>query len=329
MALGAGIGIAGAEASSLMGGGGDAGSNGGDAIAGIGNNVQQAGAASSQESSQYSGSFDIGNYLKQLYGSQVGMNSTPQGAIAQEQAYQNQGPLAQSLYNQTLKQSQDPTGGWQSTLKPQLDQAQNQINEYYNQRGLLNSGISIGAMGTAGVDLAIQNAQNEMAYQQQSLQNANALSTNISGLNQQNVQNLQSLYNTQQQSGQNVADRSLQAYETGAGYQAYPQQADLGSYYGGVAAQQALPGQLIGAGGQLGSAMILGCWVAAEVLADGDMTDPKVCSARNFINNIAPRWFREFYLKHGYSFAAFIRNKIIFKVILRPIFEMFSKLGGS
>lgn len=227
-------------------------------IQGIGNEVKQAGAPTGQEASQYSGSFDIGKYLQQLFGAELGMNAAPQGAVAQEQAYQNQGPLAQNLYNQTLKQAQDPTGGWQNTLQPQLQQAQNQINEYYNSRGLMNSGIAIGSMGEAGVDLAIKNAQNEMAYQQQSLQNANALSTNISGLNQQNVQNLSGLYDTQQQAGQNVSNRNLQAVETAAGYQAYPAQAQLGSYYGQQAAQRALPGQLIGAGGSLGAAYLGG-----------------------------------------------------------------------
>lgn len=239
-----------------MGGGGDASSSGGGALSEIGQNVANAGAASQQESDQYSGSFDIGNYLKQLYGSKLGMNAAPAGAISAEQAYQNQGPLAQSNYNNILKQSQDPTGGWKSTLAPELTQAQDQINKYYNSRGLINSGIAIGDMGTAGVDLAIKNAQNEMAYQQQSLGNANTLSSNINSENQQNIGNLQILYTTQQQAGQNVANRALGAYEVGAGYQAYPNQASLGSYYGGIAANQALPGQLLAAGGKLGAAAI-------------------------------------------------------------------------
>lgn len=259
MALAGAIAVGGAAAGfgadELMSSDGDNGS--GSAISAIGDKVAAAGAASDQEKSQYSGSFDIGNYLKQLYGAQVGMNAAPAGAINQEQQYQNQGPLAQSNYNNILAQSQNPDAGWQSTLAPQLTQAQDQINKYYNSRGLINSGIAIGDMGTAGVDLAIQNAQNEMAYRQQSLNNANSLSTNISGLNQQNVQNLQSLYGTQQQAGQNVANRALGAVETGAGYQAYPAQANLGAYYGQQAATAALPGQLIGAGGQLGAAAIM------------------------------------------------------------------------
>lgn len=310
--------------------GGSSSDNGaGNAIAGIGDNLAAKTAVSPQQASQTSSSFDIGQYLQQLFGQQIGQPGVSAGGTTAEQQYQQQGPLSQALYNQTLQQAQNPTAGWQSTLQPQLDQAQNQINEYYNSRGLLNSGISIGAMGTAGVDLAIQNAQNEMAYQQQSLQNANALSTNASGLGQQNVSNLAGLYNSQQGYGLQAQELANQGLEAAAGYQAYPQQAALGSYYGGVAAQQALPGQLIGAGGQLGAAMMLGCWVAAEVLSDGDMNHPKVCNARNFINNIAPKWFKNFYLKNGYSFAAYIRNRNILKIILRPLFERFSYLGGA
>lgn len=250
-----GTGAAGGLIPGLMGGSSNDGGSGA-AISAIGDKIQSQGAATDQESAQYSGSFDIGSYLKQLFGAQVGMNAAPAGAVNQDQAFQNQGPLEQSIYSNVLNQSQNPTAGWQSTLAPQLTQAQDQINKYYNSRGLINSGIAIGDMGTAGVDLAIQNAQNEMTYQQQSLQNAGALSSNINSQNQQNVGNLESLYTTQQQAGQNVASRALGATETAAGYQSYPNQAALGSYYGGVAAAQKLPGQLIGSASQLGAAAL-------------------------------------------------------------------------
>lgn len=235
----------------------NAGNSASDAINTVGNNVQQESAMTPQAQSQWQNSYGIGQYLSQLFGQNVGQpGANAGGSASAEQQYQNQGPLSQALYNQTLTQAQNPTAGWQSTLAPQLQQAQNSINEYYNARGLDNSGIAIGAMGTAGVDLAIQNAQSEMAYQQQSLQNANTLSTNASGLAQQNVQNLSGLYNQQQSSGLQGQQLAQQGYQAGAEYQAYPQQAALGSYYGGQAAQQALPGQLIGAGGQLGAAYL-------------------------------------------------------------------------
>lgn len=217
----------------------------------IGKQIQQQTAMTPQATQQLNNSYTIGQDLQSLYSQQLG------GANPEAQ-YQNQGPLAQQIYAQGLQQATNPTAGWQSTLAPQLKQAQDQINEYYNQRGLLDSGIAIGKMGEAGVDLAIQNAQNEMTYQQQSLSNAGTLSSNISNLNKQNVTGLQNLYGSQQGIGVNQQQLANQGYIAGAEYQAYPQQAQLGSYYGGQAAQQALPGQLIGAGGQLGAAFLGG-----------------------------------------------------------------------
>lgn len=224
----------------------------------IGNSVQQQTSMTPQQQSQYQGSFDIGQYLQQLFGQKVGQPGANAGGATAEQQYQNQGPLSQSVYNQTLQQAQNPSAGWQNTLQPQLEQAQNQINEYYNSRGLLNSGIAIGQMGTAGVDLAIKNAQNQMAYQQQSLQNAGTLSSNISTLGQQNTGNLFNLYNAQQGYGLQGQSLANQGYETGAGYQAYPQQAQLGYGYGQLAAAQAVPGQIAGQASQLGAAFLGG-----------------------------------------------------------------------
>lgn len=289
-----------------------------------GTSIQQQSALSPQASQQWQGSYGIGNYLQQLYGSQVGMNAAPAGATSSEQQYQNQGPLSQSVYNQTLAQAQNPTAGWQSTLQPQLQQAQNQINEYYNSRGLMDSGIAIGASQDAGIDLAIQNAQNEMAYQQQSLQNAGALSSNISTLNQQNSGNLQSLYNSQQGYGLQNQQLAQQGFQEGAGYQAYPAQAQLGSFYGSQAAEEALPGQLIGAAGSLGAAAML-CWVASEIF--GGWYEPKTILARNWVTLKSPKWFKDFYIKNGKSIANFIHNKPILKNILKPLFELFAKWG--
>lgn len=80
-------------------------------------------------------------------------------------------------------------------------------------------------------------------------------------------------------------------------------------------------------GGALAALLAMNCWVAAEVLAYGDMNAPKVCDARFFVTNIAPVWFKEFYLKHGYNFAAYIRHKPVIKFLLRPLFELFSFIG--
>lgn len=222
----------------------------GNAISNIGNNVQQESAMSQSAQNQWQNSYGIGQDLQNIYGQQL------QGGNP-EQNYQQQGPLAQANYNQVLQQAQNPTAGWQNTLAPQLDQAQNQINEYYNARGLDNSGIAIGAMGTAGVDLAIQNAQNEMQYQQQSLQNAGSLSSGIYNQNNSTIKGLQDLYGQQQGYGLQGQGLAQQGYQAGAEYQSYPYQSQLGYGYGQLAAAQAVPGQIAGEGAQLGSAFIM------------------------------------------------------------------------
>lgn len=222
----------------------------GQGIANIGNQIQQESQMSPQQSSQYNSSFNVGQGLTGLESNVL--QGTP------EQQYQNQGPLAQSTYNQILNQAQNPLAGYQSALAPSLEQAQNSINEYYNSRGLDNSGIAIGAMGTAGVDLAIQNAQNEMTYQQQSLNNAGTLNSNISSLNQQNIGNLQGLYGTQQQQGLSETALQQQGYQAGAEYESYPYQSQLGYGYGQLAAAQAVPGEIAGQANQLGAAFLGG-----------------------------------------------------------------------
>lgn len=70
-----------------------------------------------------------------------------------------------------------------------------------------------------------------------------------------------------------------------------------------------------------------GCWVAAEVFGGWD--DERTHNARNFINNIGPVWFKEFYLKHGEHVALYIHNKPLLKMTLRPLFELFSLLGSE
>ncbi len=307
-----------------FGSSGDANSNGADALTAIGNNIATQTAVSPQSAAQTSASYGTGQDLVNQYLAQL------KGGNA-EANFQAQGPLSSALYGQVLNQAQNPTAGWQSALAPELTQAQNQINQYYNSRGLDNSGIAIGAMGQAGVDLAIQNAQNEMTYQQQSLSNAQSLSTNAAGLQQQNLSGLTGIYNTQQQAGLQSQSMANQGLEAASQIQAYPYQAQLGSYYGAQAAQQALPGQLIGAGGQLGGdfmlASAMGCWIAAEIF--GGFTAPKTKLARYWLICRSPFWFMRLYFKYGKKVAKFISNKFILKLTLRPLFELFALLGRA
>ena len=86
-----------------------------------------------------------------------------------------------------------------------------------------------------------------------------------------------------------------------------------------------LLGPAIGAGGAIGAALI--CWVAAELF--GGWNHPKTNSARFFVLNHAPKWFREFYIKHGEKFAEYIKDKPMIKALIRPLFEVFAYLGAT
>ena len=207
-----------------------------------------------EEQAQYSQSFQTGDLLTQLERYRAGLGLMPAGYQTPEQQYQQGGPLAQSYYQQTLAGTQDPYAAWESTLGPQMQLAQDQINRYYGNRGFSPKGTGMGieSMGRAGVELAIQEAQNRMNFRNQELQRGGNLADYTNQLSQQNVSNLQNLYGQQQGYGETAMNRQASAAWNNAQYQAYPSQAALGDVYGRQAAMYALPGQVVGAIGQLG-----------------------------------------------------------------------------
>lgn len=233
-------------------------SKGAEGIAQAGSDLYARTEQTPQESQQYQGSFDIGKLLQQIFQSQQGIGSAPQGYQGAEQQFQGQGALGQQLYNSALNGVQNPEQQYMSTLQPQLQQAQDSINQYYQKRGLLNSGLAIEGMGRAGVDLAIQQAQAMMQNRQQQFSNAFGLEQNAQTLGQNNLGSLANLYSQQQGYGQQSLGRQAAGAQAAAQYQAYPYQAQLGNYYGGQAALQALPGQLVGAAGNVAGGMATG-----------------------------------------------------------------------
>lgn len=107
--------------------------------------------------------------------------------------------------------------------------------------------------------------------------------------------------------------------------------ASIGAFAGAAPAGGAGAG---GGGGfssvaKLSSSPLYPCWVAAEVLADGDMMNSMVCDVRYFIVNIAPKWFKELYITYGYEFSKYVRNNKFLKYALRPIFIKFAKIGKT
>lgn len=82
----------------------------------------------------------------------------------------------------------------------------------------------------------------------------------------------------------------------------------------------------LGAQQAAGQAAAGACWVASELFGGWDM--PKTVAARFYVNFIAPKWFKKLYIKFGKQFASWIKNKPMIKAMIKPIFEVFAKIGG-
>lgn len=197
------------------------------------------GAMSPEELSQYQGSFDIGSLLEQIYKAYMGQGTMPEGQLSPEAQYQNQtGQIGSALYQNALQGAQNPYAGWESSLQPQLAAMSDYVNSQMQSRGLLNSGLDIEQMGRAGVDLAVQEAQNRMAYGQQSLQNASTMAGNVQNTVQANLANLSQLYNQQQGYGVTGAARQAGQALGVLPTQTAPYYAGLGQAYGNLNANQ-------------------------------------------------------------------------------------------
>ena len=223
-----------------------------------GTNITNASAMSPATTAAQTSAAQLSPQLQQLYQYMAGLGQAPSGYQNAAQQYQQQGPLAQASYNQALQQMQP--GAYQSTLQPQLQLVSDQINSQMQQRGLLNSGLDIENMGRAGAELAVNEANSQLAFQQQALQNATGISQQANSTQQQGLSNLGTFYGQQQQYGLGGQQLATTGATQAAGYNAYPAQAALGSYYGQQAGSQSglygLGGSLIGAAGQLGASAI-------------------------------------------------------------------------
>lgn len=219
-------------------------------IAESGSRVYDAGKLTSQESEQYLGSFDIGKLLEQIYKYQMGLGQAPESYMSSTDQYlRESGELGNLLYKSTLEEAKDPYAYYQSTLDPQLQQAEDYINRQAQGRGLIRSGIPIEQMGRAGVELAIKEANAKMAAREASLGRTAGLVEYMTGQSQNNLTNLANLYSGQQQSGLNAMGRQAGQAQAAGQYWSYPYQARLGDIYGRQAALYALPGQMLQAAG--------------------------------------------------------------------------------
>lgn len=127
---------------------------------------------------------------------------------------------------------------------------------------------------------------------------------------------------------QNVNPESIFNYQQGLNNfnaSIFGTQANIfGNTYANVTARRGQNISIINAGlGAAGTA--LGCWVASELF--GGWYHSKTVGARIYVNLIAPRWFRNFYLNFGERFSKFISKKPLLKILIRPLFEKFSEIG--
>ena len=221
-------------------------------ITGVGERVYEAGALSPEEEAQYKRSFESGELLEALSKYQAGLGDKPEGYLTPEAQFQQQaGPVGQAYYGQVQQEIQDPAAFYQSTLDPELKQVQDYIDRTYQKRGLLRSGLPIEEMGRAGVELAIKSARERMAHREQSMARAGQLSQYTTEQSGQNLSRMADLYGQQQGFGLNAILRQAGQAQAAGQYWAYPYQAQLGSIYGGQAAQQAGKSQAMGSLGNI------------------------------------------------------------------------------
>jgi len=196
-----------------------------------------AGKMTDSESKQYQGSFDLGNIIKQIMQYQQGLSEAPSGySSPEEQYYRQTGDIGKELYSTTMADLKNPYATYESTLSPQLQAAEDYINASMQKRGLLQSGLNIENMGRAGVDLAIQDAQNRMAYRADALTRAAGMADTIQSTGASNLANISNLYNQQQGYGQNAMARQAGQALGVLPTQVAPQMARLGDAYAQIQA---------------------------------------------------------------------------------------------
>jgi len=195
-----------------------------------------------------------------------------------------------------------PGGIDEATTQSIVDQSLKDINPYFAQSNLLDSGVRASAMARTAGDVRRQSATFNLQNLQQLLNLAVggqaipvqaatnegvALGQRLAGLRSVNTSGV----STATSKGPNPF---LQSFQTGAG-------TALGNFV---------------------------CWVAAEVY-EGGWEDIRTIQAQNFFLHKAPKWLLNFYAKFGERTAKFIKDKPMLKSILfRPLFRVFSWLGA-
>lgn len=71
--------------------------------------------------------------------------------------------------------------------------------------------------------------------------------------------------------------------------------------------------------------IIAACWVAREIYG---VDDPRWLDVRHYNLNLAPKWWRDFYLKYGPRWAKALKGRPWLKRLHRPLFDWMARRGS-
>lgn len=251
--------------------------------------------------------------LPQLYAAQL--QYAPQEAAQQVQlAQQYAQPLAQA-YQSAQDVLYPGTSGLQEQLASQATQGINaQVPDWMKDQyhSDLNAQLGTNVNSGAGADYVSRGLLQQQQQYQQYYQN---LGLSLAGrqplVNPTTPNYTNQLANYQPGQGLNYTSGNYGTFAA-AGRP--------------VATQQGTPNWIPGlqaVGSVLqGVGSFAGCWVASEIF--GGWYHPKTIWARMYIANSL---FKNLYLKYGERISLIIKNNLILKLMLRPLFEYFAMKG--
>lgn len=217
----------------------------------------------------------------------------------------------------------------------QLSPEEQRSLEQQSMAGYAARGTALGSQ--AGLANVLNRYQYAQGRQQQALAQASGIGTYLA---QQSAPALASFYQQPMYAstagGQSAQNALLSQQQAGPQYFNPESPTGVGSIYGAYNAQMGLVGAqaqanaarsagrsgmfgslgggLMSAGGMLGGAAILACWVAREVYGNDN---PAWEMFREWLLVDAPEWFRNLYIENGERFAKFISNKPFLKKVIR------------
>lgn len=236
--------------------------------------------------------------------------------------------LSDNIYS--ILQGQEPAAkgiGGINDIQTQemVNASMRDIMPSFQSAGILDSGMAAQMAHRTAGDIRNQNAQFNVGAAQNLFNLASGGQSNLQGQYQGNTNSL-----VGQLAGLRTINNNSQQLTRAMNPFLKSFQQSLGSGLGTGIAGGITGAAGGGAGGFSKGAMNAlaaapPCWVASEIF--GGWYHPKTIRARYYVNNIAPNWFRELYMKYGESIAKFISNKPLLKNILKPLFEMFARKG--